>query len=217
MPGEWLSYGSDKGNTKYSPLDQIDPGNVRDLQILWRRPGVDPQHMEAFPDLNPSNDFRSTPLMVGGVLYASNAVGLVEAFDPGTGRTLWIQEPLEEGPRGVDGRSTRGLAYWRNGSSRRIFAVRGEFLVALSAETGVLVRDFGDGGKVNLNRNVPRANRFRWSSGPIVAGDVVIIGGGGGGGGDFPMVKEGAPEDIRAYDLQSGRLRWTFHVVPQPG
>ena len=215
--GEWLSYGSDKGNTKYSPLDQINPDNVRDLQILWRRPGVDPQHMEAFPDLNPSNDFRSTPLMVGGVLYASNAVGLVEAFDPGTGRTLWIQEPLEEGFRGVAGRSTRSLAYWRDGSNRRIFAVRGEFLVALSAETGVLLRDFGDGGKVNLNRNVPRANNFRWSSGPIVAGDVVIIGGGGGGGGDFPMVKEGAPEDIRAYDLQSGRLRWTFHVVPQPG
>ena len=81
--GEWSSYASDKANTKYTQLEQIDHDNVGNLRVLWRRPGVDPQITEAFPDLNPHNYLQSTPLMIGGVLYASNSVGLVEAFDPG--------------------------------------------------------------------------------------------------------------------------------------
>ena len=74
--GEWRSYASDKANTKYTPLDQIDRDNVSKLRVLWRRPGVDPKLTETFPDLSPSNDFRATPLMLGGVLYTSNSVRL---------------------------------------------------------------------------------------------------------------------------------------------
>ena len=214
--GEWRSYGGDSANTKYTPLAQIDRDNVSKLRVLWRRPGVDPKLTETFPDLNPSNVFQSTPLMLGGVLYTSNSVGLVEALDPGTGETLWIQEPLEEGFQGVAGNSTRGVAHWSSGSSRRIFSVRGDYLVSMSAETGSLVRDFGDGGKVNLSRDGPSTFfPAGGTSGPIVVADVVIVG--GGGGDDVPLVKEGVAEDIRAYDVRTGRLRWTFHVMPRPG
>ncbi len=215
--GEWSSYGADGANTKYTPLAQIDRDNVSQLRVLWRRPGVDPELTETFPDLSPFNNFRSTPLMIGGVLYTSNSIGLVEAIDPGTGETLWIQEPLHEGFRGVAGNSTRGVAHWSSGSSQRIFSVRGDYLVSMSAETGSLVRDFGDGGKVDLKRDDPTALiPAGGSSGPIVVGDVVIVGGGGAGS-DFPVVKEGPAEDVRGYDVRTGRLRWTFHVVPQPG
>ena len=136
--GEWRSYASDKANTKYTPLEQIDRDNVSKLRVLWRRPGVDPELTETFPDLSPSNDLRATPLMLGGVLYTSNSVGLVEALDPGTGETLWIQEPIHEGFQGVAGRSTRGVAHWSSGSNQRVFSVQGDYLVSMSAETGSL-------------------------------------------------------------------------------
>ncbi len=215
--GEWRSYGGDGASTKYSPLEQIDRDNVSKLRVLWRRSGVDPKLTETFPDLSPSNDFRATPLMIGGVLYTSNSVGLVEALDPGTGETLWIQEPIHEGFRGVAGRSTRGVAHWSSGSNQRVFSVQGDYLVSMSAETGSLDRGFGDGGKVDLTRDASTTTPFPdgGTSGPIVVGDVVIVG--GGGGADFPVLREGAAEDIRGYDARTGRLRWTFHVVPRPG
>ena len=217
--GEWSSYASDKANTKYTQLEQIDHDNVGNLRVLWRRPGVDPQITEAFPDLNPHNYLQSTPLMIGGVLYASNSVGLVEAFDPGTGETLWVQEAIHEGFQGVAGRGARGVAHWRSDSSQRIFSVRGDYLVSVSTETGSLVRDFGDDGKVDLTRESegPNSPFFRsgGTSGPIVVGDVVIVG--GGGGDDFSVYQEGDVEDVRGYDVRTGRLRWTFHVVPRPG
>ena len=213
--GEWRSYASDKASTKYTPLNQIDRDNVGRLRVLWRRPGVDPSITERFPDLSPSNDFRSTPLMVDGVLYASNSVGLVEAFDPGTGETLWVQEPLHEGFRGMAGNSTRGLAYWGGGSKRRIFAVRGDYLVSISAKTGRLVGTFGDGGKVDLKRpGSPTHFPAGGTAGPVVVGDVVVV---GGAGGDDFTPKAAASEDVRGFDVHTGRLLWTFHVVPRPG
>ena len=131
-----------------------------------------PSSPRRFPTSSPSNDFRATPLMLGGVLYTSNSVGLVEALDPGTGETLWIQEPIHEGFRGVAGRSTRGVAHWSSGSNQRVFSVQGDYLVSMSAETGSLDRGFGDGGKVDLTRDASTTTPFPdgGTSGPIVVG-----------------------------------------------
>jgi quinoprotein glucose dehydrogenase len=113
--GEWRYYSGDPGSTKYSPLDQIDKTTVKNLRIAWRRPAIDPGLIKRYGAPQISNNFRATPLMINGVLYSPNAVGLVEAFDAGSGTTVWIQEPPpgREGPRGD---STRGLSYWRAGS-----------------------------------------------------------------------------------------------------
>ena len=87
--GEWPYYGGDRAFTRYSPLDQIDADTVHDLEIVWRRPATAPQWTEeAFPELEPYAYLRSTPVMIGGVLYAPNALGLLEAMDPGTGELL---------------------------------------------------------------------------------------------------------------------------------
>ena len=216
--GEWRSYGGDRGNTKYSPLDQITAGNVATLRVQWRRPVVADQLTEAFPDLNPAASSSATPIVVDGVLYVSNGVGLVEAIDPRNGETLWIQEPLEEGFRGVAGGSaTRGIAYWTDGSESRIVSIRGERLIAMSPETGSRYRDFGNDGSVDLRRDDPRAFPFVSSSGPAIVGDVVVVGGDQLIRGEFGTVQQGAPEDIRGYDVRTGRLRWTFHVMPRPG
>ena len=216
--GEWPSYGGDRGNTKYSPLDQIDADNVASLRVQWRRPVVAEQLTDAFPDLNPAAASSATPIVVDGVLYVSNGVGLVEAIDPRSGETLWIREPIEEGFRGVAGGSAaRGIAYWEAGPERRIVSIRGERLIAVSPETGSRYRDFGDDGSVNLRRGDPRAFPFVSSSGPAIVGDVIVVGGGQLIRGEFGTVQEGAPEDIRGYDVRTGRLRWTFNVMPRPG
>ena len=67
--GEWRSYSGDPGSTKYAPLDQINRTNVKNLRIAWRRPAVDPLLSGKDPKLQVPNNFRATPLMIGGVLY----------------------------------------------------------------------------------------------------------------------------------------------------
>jgi quinoprotein glucose dehydrogenase len=135
--GEWTRYGGDAGSTKYAPLDQINKGNLSQLRIAWRRPAVDSQLTARAPDLSYSGNFRATPLMIDGVLYSPNAIGLVEAFHPGTGQTIWVQEPFPDEPgQGLRGDSARGVGYWTDGTDRRLFLVRGEYLIALDLRSG---------------------------------------------------------------------------------
>ena len=79
--------------------------------MAWRRPAIDPSFTRPFPELEPSGYLRATPILIDGVLYASNAVGLVEAFDPGTGETLCLQEPPLATLQGVAGRGVHGVAF----------------------------------------------------------------------------------------------------------
>jgi quinoprotein glucose dehydrogenase len=220
--GDWRYVAGDKSGTRYSALDQITAANVKDLRPVWRRPAVDSELKQAFPDISPSNYLRSTPIAVGGVLYAPNAIGLLEAFDAVSGRTIWKQDPFAPSLKEVSGQSTRGVDYWRSGADERLLMVRGNYLYAINAKTGTLHRDFGSGGRTDLRRdtreNVPF---FSWT-GPIVVNDVVVIGGNGGGlagggYGDGGFLKEASPEDVRGYDVRTGKLLWTFHVVPRPG
>ncbi|MEQ1908441.1 MAG: pyrroloquinoline quinone-dependent dehydrogenase, partial [Vicinamibacterales bacterium] len=149
--GEWTRYGGDSGMTKYAPLDQINRTNISQLRLAWRRPSVDASVMSKAPDLSYSNNFRATPLMIGGVLYSPNGIGLVEAFHPGTGKTLWVQQPFPDEPaQGLRGDSARGVAFWSDGGSRRLFVIRGEYLIALDLATGAPLNSFGEKGRVNL-------------------------------------------------------------------
>src|SRR5206468_6245956 len=135
--GEWTRYGGDPGSTKYAPLDQIDKSNVSQLRIAWQRPAVDSSISTRVPEFSYSHNFRATPLMIDGVLYSPNGIGLVEAFHPGTGKTLWVQEPFPDEPgQGLRGDSARGVTYWSDGTQRRLYLVRGEYLIALDARTG---------------------------------------------------------------------------------
>ena len=207
---EWRSYSAVPGSTKFVPLDQINQSNIASLRIAWRRPAVDPQLMKLNPKLTFSNNFRATPLMIGGVLYSPNGVGLVEAFDPATGKTIWVQQPAG-GAAGLPGDSTRGLGYWRSGNEARLFVQRGETLTALDPRTGRPYPDFGNGGSVNLRVG---AEPFGWTGAPQVCRDVVLI---GGSMSDSPPNKEGTPGQVRAYDVRTGRLRWTFRSIPRAG
>jgi quinoprotein glucose dehydrogenase len=213
--GEWRSHSADSGSTKYSPLDQITRDNVSRLRIAWRRPGIDKSLSGKTPGRSYAGDFRSTPLMIRGVLYATNSIGLVEAFDAGTGATVWVQQPFPDEPeQGLAGDSTRGVAYWTDGTLERLFLIRGEFLIALDLKTGRSVTSWGDGGRVNLKRGLVRAATYLSRGGPHVCGDVVMA---GGYMSDAPQRKEQPPGDVQAFDVRTGRPRWTYHVIPRPG
>ena len=212
---------------RYSPLTQIDRENVEAVQVVWRRPAVDAALRDEFPDLNVNSYLRGTPVLVDGTLYAPNGVGLVEAFDPGTGETRWIQRPESE--EDATGRSFRGVAYWRGSgaggggsdggggaggdgddgeSSGRIISVRGPSMYALDARTGDPIVSFGDGGRVDLQ--LPAGGRYGWSSGPIIVGDVIVLAGTVDGAGDGGTEWRGSVRRHPRLRRPHGRLLWTF-------
>ena len=211
--GQWPNHSGDKGSTKYAPLDQINRSNVRNLHVAWRRPAVADELRGQHQELKFSNLFRSTPLMINGVLYASDGIGLVEAFDPATGRTLWVQESTDLGPEALAGTSTRGIAYWRNGADERILSVRPPYLYAINLKTGELIRSFGEAGKVDLRTGLgPQPQPFNFTSAPLIVKDIAVI---GSSIADNPNLKEGTRGDVRGYDVKTGKLRWTFRTIPR--
>jgi glucose dehydrogenase len=212
--GEWRHYGGDNAASRYAALDQIDAGNVGRLQIAWRRPALDAAVLAVAPRMRPSRSFRSTPLYVDGVLYGANAAGFVEAFDPGTGKTLWVEPPLEPGENGYRGASTRGVAYWSDGRDARILAQHTEYLVALDARTGKPIADFGANGRVFLSAGMGSDMRYTWTGAPLVTRDVIVL---GMSPFDEFANKEATRSDVLAYDVRTGKLRWKFHVIPQAG
>ncbi len=213
----WSYWGATKAFNRYSPAAQIDAESVSELKILWRRPAVDSSIMRAYPELRVSGNLRSTPILIDGVLYAANGVGLAEAFDPATGATLWVQLPDAPTQESVRGGSTRGLEYWADGSDSQLLVIRKGYLYALDPASGKAIPSFGDAGRVSL---IPAgAHSYSYNSGgPIVVNDVIVVAGTVDGAGDSGAKWRGvASEDVRGYDVRSGELLWTFHAVPQEG
>jgi len=222
---DWAAYSGDKGATKYSSLDQITSSNVKNLRIAWRVSGMPPELTEAYGAAQASGNFEHTPLVVDGVLYMSTAVGAVAALDPGTGKVLWFDRtpPQADGQRLSRGGSTRSLAYWTDGKDARIITNVGANLVALNAKTGKRYPDFGENGQVDLTKGFERPiTGWRSSSGVLVVKDVVVVGGVPAPATDILNEKANAPkemppDDIRGYDVRTGKMLWTFHVVPRKG
>jgi glucose dehydrogenase len=215
--GQWRSVGGDTAFTRYSPLDQITKANVKALKVAWRQPGYDPALKTQFPELRVSGNYRSTPIMVDGVMYAPNAVGLIRAFGPGSGEIRWEQAPFAQTIEEVSRPSPRGVDYWKDGGDERLFLVRGEYLYAVNAKDGSYIQSFGEKGRVFLHWSHPLAGLYSWTASPIVVNDVIVVAGATAGAGDGGVKREAAPEDVRGYDARTGKLLWTFHVVPPAG
>ena len=215
--GEWRFYGGDAGSTRYAALDQINRDNVASLEVAWRWQAA---NFGPAPEYN----YRTTPLMVDGVLYATAGYRrTVVAIDAGTGETLWTYR-LDDGDRAAPRRNSgRGVAWWDPPEvAPRIFMVTPGFqLVALDAATGRPIQDFGSDGVVDLRLELGRevdlvTAPIGSSSPPIVVGDVIVIGSALPSGG-APPAPEMPPGHVRGYDAFTGELRWIFHTIPQPG
>ena len=217
--GAWRYFGGDNKFNRYSPLDQINANNIGQLSIVWRRDATAAGLRGDYDGLGFTKNLRSTPLLINGVLYAPNIFGLVEAFDPATGETLWTQEPYQQTLLEAAGISSRGIAHWQQGIDQRLMVVRGSYLYALNPQTGETFPDFGreEPGRVNLAYSAENANNFALTTSPLVIGNTAVIGGFLNGAGDGGNRKEAAPENIRGFDVRTGELRWEFNVVPRPG
>ena len=220
--GEWPGYGGDAGHTRYSPLDQVDASNFGDLELAWRF---------RTDNLGPAPEFKleGTPLMTGGVLYATGGTRrTVVALDAATGELLWMHredegERAAASPRRLSG---RGLAYWTDGTEARILYVTIGFrLVALDAATGARIAGFGRDGAVDLKTAafVGDGRRIDLVTGaigsnatPTVARDVVIVGGTFADGA-APPTHNHIKGLVQAFDVRTGRRLWTFNTVPRPG
>ena len=218
LNGEWPTYGGDLGHTRYAPLEQIDESNFNRLEIAWRF---------KTDSLGPNREFnfQSTPLEVDGVVYSTAGTRrAVVALDAGTGELLWIHR-LDEGQRGqVAPRqlSGRGLAYWQSGDDKRIIYVTpGYQMIALDARTGDRIDSFGDGGIVDLKRNIDQAldplnGEIGLHATPIVAKNVIIVGAAHPTGAN-PTSARMTKGYVRGFDARTGERLWIFHTVPMRG
>jgi quinoprotein glucose dehydrogenase len=216
--GEWRSYGGDIGNTRYSPLEQINAANFKDLAIAWRF---------KTDSLGPRAEyqFEGTPLMVHGVVFTTaGSRRAVVALDGATGEMLWMHSE-NEGARGSNAPrqlSGRGLAYWTDNREERILYVTpGYRLMALDAKTGIPVPGFGTNGVVDLKENDdqeidPITGEVGLHAAPVVAKDVVIVGAAHRSGG-VPRSYKNVKGYVRGFDVRSGKRLWIFHTIPKPG
>jgi len=216
--GEWRTYGGDLGNTRYSPLNQINASNFDKLQIAWR---FNTASLGPRPEFN----LEATPLMVGGVIYTvAGSRRDVVALDAANGEMLWMHTEKEgargdAAPRRLSG---RGLAYWSNGREERILYVTpGYRLVALDAKTGLMIPSFGKSGFVDLkmddDQEIDLINgEMGLHAAPTVAGDTIIVGAAHLAGG-VPKSKTNVKGYVRGFDVKTGKRLWIFHTIPKPG
>jgi quinoprotein glucose dehydrogenase len=218
LKGEWRSYGSDLGNTRYSPLDQINATNFKNLEIAWR---FKTDNLGPRPEFN----LEGTPLMANGVLYATAGTRRsVVALDPASGELLWVHGE-REGARGTNAPrqlSGRGLAYWTDGREERIvYVTPGYRLIALDAKNGNPVAGFGVNGAVDLKlENDQEIDLVTGEVGlhatPMIAKDIIVIGAAHRPGG-IPRGKTNVKGYVRGYDVRTGKRLWIFHTIPRPG
>jgi glucose dehydrogenase len=181
--GEWPAYAGTYASTRYSPLDQINAGNVANLAIAWRWMSPDHAVRAANAGTDPSAVHQGTPIMVNGVLYASASLSQVAAIDAVTGTTKWVFDPAayKLGMPTNIGWLHRGVAYWRDGADERIFMLTGHaFMIALDAKSGRPIESFGDKGTVDLSQDLGRPIVARWHYGhaspPVIVRDVIVVG-----------------------------------------
>ena len=207
---DWPGYGRDKGAQRFSPLAQINTGNVSKLVPAWtfsmQREGV------------PFRPSQSIPLAIDGIMYLSWPFNHVAAMESETGKIIWefVSRSSLSGREG----SVRSIEYWpgdKQSPPEILFATEEGELIALNAKTGKPIPGFGREGIVNLKtpevmNGFPNLH-LGVSSAPFIVGDLAITG--------SHIVDEtgskGPAGDIRAWDVRSGKLVWTFHTVPRPG
>lgn len=194
----WAAYGGGPDDIRYSTLTQINRSDVGKLQVAWTYdPGEGPGGTE------------TQPLVIDGVLYGVTPYHNVVALDAATGKFIWKFDS------GIEGRgANRGVACWTDGRDRRIFAAVENWVYALDAVTGKPVPGFGENGRIDLRKDLgrdPVKQSIALTTPGVIYKDLLIV------GGRVPESLPCPPGDIRAYDVRTGRLRWSFHTIPHPG
>jgi glucose dehydrogenase len=201
---QWPVVGGGPEGMRYSPLDQINRSNVQKLQQAWRFDSGDEYE---------GSELQCNPIIVDGVLYAATPRLRIIALDAATGKLIWDFD-ARRGETVKGKQRNRGLVYWAEGNDRRVFFGLGHWLYALDARTGQPAKDFGASGRIDLREGLgrdPEGLTVQANSPGVIYRDMLILG---------MLTSEdlpSAPGFIRAFDVRTGKIRWAFHTIPQPG
>ncbi|WP_421829554.1 pyrroloquinoline quinone-dependent dehydrogenase [Larkinella sp.] len=212
---EWPAYGNDPGGMRFSPLKQINTGNVKQLSVAWTfRTGELEQYKGTSADEKAA--FEATPLMVDGTLFFSTPSSRVFAIDAATGQQKWSYDPEVYLRQELSEITSRGVSVWpasndktASGTAKRILipTLDGR-LIALDAKTGKPVSSFGKDGTVDLRQGV---GNISVTSPPAIIGNTIVVGSSMGDNQRFNY-ERGV---VRAYDALTGKLRWSWDPIPR--
>jgi quinoprotein glucose dehydrogenase len=213
----WPNYGNDGGGTRYSPATQIDRTNVTQLKAAWTyRTGA----LLRDSELDKKAAFEATPILVDGKLFLSTPYDHVIALNPETGTKIWEFAPALELPYGASEVTSRGVSRWREKSAKagqacalRIFiGTLDARLIALDGETGKPCSDFGENGEIDLAVGVKLRDPgdYQVTSAPTIFKDLVITGSSIGDNRAVTLERG----IVRAYDVRTGKLRWSWDPIP---
>ncbi|HTB25905.1 MAG TPA: pyrroloquinoline quinone-dependent dehydrogenase [Puia sp.] len=208
---DWPLYGGNKAGNRYSHLTQININNVNKLQVAWIYNSDTSIGLRARMK---SSELECQPVEIDNILYAVSPTLKLFALHAESGKKIWEFDPFKNTvPRLT---SCRGVVYWKNGEDKRILYSAGSSLYAINALTGVPVESFGISGKIDLHTGLDNhhdvSSLYVAATTPgIVYKNTLIIGSAVSEGGDA------APGYIRGFDVISGKLKWIFHTVPEPG
>jgi quinoprotein glucose dehydrogenase len=197
----WRDYGGGADSAQYSSLKQITRANVDRLEIAWTYPTGD------------DRKYAFNPLVADGLIYVLAKNNSIVALDAVTGKEVWSHSP--DTPTTII--TSRGLNYWqsKDGKDRRLLFSANHSLRAIDARTGKAIASFGVNGRVDLKEGLgrdPKAITLVQSTTPgRVFEDLLILG---------SATNQGygsAPGDLRAFDVRTGTVVWTFHTIPHPG
>lgn len=194
---DWPVYGGQAAGDHFSSLTQINRQNVTDLHVAWTY------------DSGEKGGLETSPLIVGGTVYVVTPSQKVVALDGKTGRPIWKFDAKIESSQPV-----RGLSWWSDGKQSRLFAGVMNYLYALDPATGRPIPGFGENGRLDLRKNLRgdyTQQSIALTTPGIIYKDLIIV------GGRNPESYPAPPGDVRAFDVKTGELRWSFHTIPHPG
>ncbi len=215
--GEWPAYGRDRGGERFSPLTGITRDNVARLTVAWEY-----STREAAVQTGNNTSLEATPLVLNGVMYLSTPLGKVVALDAETGRERWVTD-LHGLHIGFGDFTTRGVSLWADPAARSgapcalrvIVATVDARLHALDAADGHPCVEFAAAASVDLRRglrNPPyEEEEYEVTSPPAIVGGLIVV---GSTVADNNRI-DAASGEVRAYDVRTGALRWTWDPVPQ--